>query len=68
MTNKSRIDRVLMAYRPLRLRGLLLDGQYRLPESVARKPLAHRQRMLLAALTGLRHALSPTGSRRSPAD
>jgi hypothetical protein len=27
----SLIDRVLMAYRPLYLRGLLMDGQYRLP-------------------------------------
>jgi len=26
----SLIDRVLMAYRPLYLRGLLMDGQYRL--------------------------------------
>ncbi|GGA31125.1 hypothetical protein [Dyella nitratireducens] len=25
------IDRVLAAYRPLYLRGLLMDGQYRLP-------------------------------------
>lgn len=25
------INRVLMAYRPLYLRGLLMDGQYRLP-------------------------------------
>jgi len=25
------IDRILMAYRPLYLRGLLMDGQYRLP-------------------------------------
>lgn len=25
------LQRVLMAYRPLYLRGLLLDGQYRLP-------------------------------------
>ncbi|GLQ45205.1 hypothetical protein GCM10007862_02560 [Dyella lipolytica] len=26
------IDRVLAAYRPLYLRGLLMDGQYRLPK------------------------------------
>lgn len=25
------IDNILMAYRPLYLRGLLMDGQYRLP-------------------------------------
>jgi|GEM_PF-711024 len=25
------IDRILMAYRPIYLRGLLMDGQYRLP-------------------------------------
>lgn len=27
----SLMNRVLMAYRPLYLRGLLMDGQYRLP-------------------------------------
>ncbi|MFC4525598.1 hypothetical protein ISN76_00145 [Dyella halodurans] len=25
------LDRILMAYRPLYLRGLLMDGQYKLP-------------------------------------
>lgn len=33
------INRVLMAHRPLYLRGLLMDGQYRLP---ARPPQASR--------------------------
>lgn len=32
------IDRVLMAYRPLYLRGLLMDGQYRLPAKQEKKP------------------------------
>lgn len=27
------IGKILMAYRPLYLRGLLMDGQYRLPAS-----------------------------------
>ena len=60
MTRKSAIDRVLMAYRPLYLQGLLRDGQYRLPASHAQKPAARRRRMLLAALTGLRHIVSST--------
>ena len=60
MTRKSAIDRVLMAYRPLYLQGLLRDGQYRLPASPAQKPAARRRRMLLAALTGLRHIVSLT--------
>ena len=58
MTKKSTIDRVLMAYRPLYLHGLLRDGQYRLPASSEPKPGAKRQRLLLAALTGLRHIVS----------
>jgi hypothetical protein len=67
MTKKSAIDRVLMAYRPLYLQGLLLDGQYRLPTKPARegeqdRP-ANRRRLTLVALTGLRHVLS---IRRSP--
>jgi hypothetical protein len=32
------IDRVLTAYRPLYLRGLLMDGQYRLPAMQEKKP------------------------------
>jgi len=32
------IDRVLTMYRPLYLRGLLMDGQYRLPETPSKKP------------------------------
>lgn len=32
------VDRVLQAYRPLYLRGLLMDGQYRLPAAPAEKP------------------------------
>lgn len=60
MTKKSAIDRTLMAYRPLYLRGLLLDGQYRLPTPAAPQPAARRRHMLLAALTGLRHIVAPT--------
>lgn len=32
------VDRVLMAYRPMYLRGLLMDGQYRLPATAPTKP------------------------------
>ena len=31
-------DRILMAYRPMYLRGLLMDGQYRLPAAPEKKP------------------------------
>lgn len=64
---RSALDRVLMAYRPLYLNGLLLDGQYRLPTEAAQEdaphPPTHRRRLTLLALTALRHALS---SLRSP--
>ena len=62
--NKSIVDRVLKAYRPLYLQGLLLDGQYRLPPTAAGSHATRRRRMLLAALTGLRHVLSPNRSQR----
>lgn len=39
----SLMNRVLMAYRPLYLRGLLMDGQYRLPPSP--EPPARDRRM-----------------------
>jgi hypothetical protein len=32
------VDRLLAAYRPLYLRGLLMDGQYRLPPAQESKP------------------------------
>lgn len=63
MTNKTMLDRVLLAYRPLYLHGLLLDGQYRLPRTAAPSQGTRRRRMLLAALTGLRHVLSTHRSR-----
>lgn len=37
MTNHF-IDRLLAAYRPMYLRGLLMDGQYRLPAPQENKP------------------------------
>ncbi len=46
------LQRTLMAYRPLYLNGLLLDGQYKLPKAAptdAAAPRA-RRRVLLAAL------------------
>jgi hypothetical protein len=54
------LHRVLMAYRPLYLRGLLMDGQYRLPISEgvdapqsSATSVRPRQRMLLVALADL---------------
>ncbi|OOG62455.1 hypothetical protein B0E46_12475 [Rhodanobacter sp. B04] len=56
------LQRTMIAYRPLRLRGLLMDGQYRWPaervpddrpESAPAGP--PRRRLLLAALAGLYH-------------
>jgi hypothetical protein len=60
MTNKSMLDRVLMAYRPLYLHGLMLDGQYRLPATAKRVSATRQRRMLLVALAGLRHIILPT--------
>lgn len=52
------MQRTLMAYRPLYLSGLLLDGQYKLPKTHPQDGQAGsprtprlRQRTLLAALT-----------------
>jgi hypothetical protein len=48
------LQRSLVAYRPLYLNGLLLDGQYRLPKANpagAGGVTPRRQRALLAALT-----------------
>lgn len=52
------LNRVLMAYRPLYMNGLLRDGQYRLPKAV--DPSAPRQasaprRGMLVVLTRLLH-------------
>jgi hypothetical protein len=51
---KPILKTALMAYRPLYLNGLLLDGQYKLPKAdptdAAVAPRA-RRRALLAALT-----------------
>jgi hypothetical protein len=56
------LNRVLMAYRPLYLRGLLMDGQYKWPSvdesDDPSKPASRtRPRMLLVALTGLRQII-----------
>ena len=37
------IDRVLTAYRPLYLRGLLMDGQYRLPQAAPPSPVSGKR-------------------------
>ncbi|MEO8997868.1 MAG: hypothetical protein ABI227_05495 [Rhodanobacter sp.] len=62
------LHRALKAYRPLYMHGLLRDGQYRLPavaapDEPAASTRSTRPRMLLLALTGLRHHLP---SRSSP--
>lgn len=60
------LRRVLMAYRPLYLNGLLRDGQYRLPRSAdtgsAGTPARPPRRGLLVALASLLH---PTFHHRS---
>ena len=38
------LGRILMAYRPLYLRGLLMDGQYNLPARPAPDPAADTER------------------------
>lgn len=43
---KSWIDRVLNAYRPLYLRGLLMDGQYRLPQPPKKPPVSGSKRLI----------------------
>lgn len=63
---KSMLDHVLMAYRPLYLHGLLLDGRYRVPATVqeAAPPRpAVRRRLTLLALTGLHHVPASKRSR-----
>lgn len=56
------LHRIVQAYRPLYLHGLLLDGPYRLRSSNGRhEPAATkppRRRMLLVAMTQLRHVFS----------
>ncbi|MFK2931555.1 hypothetical protein [Dyella agri] len=68
MTKKPLLDRVVMAYRPLYLQGLLLDGQYRLPQSARRKDAQgrpmHRRRFSLVALLGLHHFVPTIRSRK----
>ncbi|GLQ97934.1 hypothetical protein [Dyella mobilis] len=39
----SLIDRIVKAYRPLYLRGLLMDGQYRLSEVPKEPPVAGKR-------------------------
>jgi hypothetical protein len=41
------IDRVLAAYRPLYLRGLLMDGQYRLPQPPKKPPVSGKRKIVL---------------------
>ena len=65
------IDRVLAAYRPMYLRGLLLDGQYRLPSPQEMKA-AKGDRVVEVTPAfdpGRKRVLIvPTASRLNPAD
>ncbi|WNL46220.1 hypothetical protein RKE25_00895 [Dyella sp. BiH032] len=54
----SLMNRVLMAYRPLYLRGLLMDGQYRLLPSPEPPP---RGRGAQAAPPASQNAAGPSG-------
>ena len=53
---KPILQRLLLAYQPLRQRGLLLDGR---PSFVTAPATTHRQRATLTALTGLRPVFRP---------
>jgi hypothetical protein len=39
------MGKILMAYRPLYLRGLLMDGQYRLPVSTPEPPQGKKEKV-----------------------
>lgn len=62
-------DRVLMAYRPLYLRGLLMDGQYKLPVAPPEPPHGKRAAAPSRASTsssGLAAAVAITAAARHP--
>jgi len=65
---KPMLDRIVMAYRPLYLHGLLLDGQYRRPQAArqedAHERPVHRRRFTLVALAGLHHLMSSIRSQK----
>jgi hypothetical protein len=58
------IDRVLTAYRPLYLRGLLMDGQYRLPQPPRQPPVSGKREIHLtpAFKPGRRRVLVATAT------
>jgi hypothetical protein len=58
------IDRVLKAYRPLYMRGLLMDGQYRLPQTPKKPPVAGKRKIHLFPAFGpaRRHVLVTTAT------
>jgi hypothetical protein len=45
---KDLVNRILMAYQPLYLRGLLMDGQYRLPQPQKAPPAKGKKLIHLA--------------------
>lgn len=61
---KPFLHRVLMAYRPLYLHGLLVDGQYRRPPPACDAAVASPSRLRLVAVTGLRPSALLRRSRR----
>ena len=60
---KTTTDRILMAYRPLALRGMLVEGQVHPPRLAAGAPPA-RARRLRALLAALTHAFTQSGNAR----
>jgi hypothetical protein len=57
---KPMLQHLLMAYQPLRQRGLLLDG--RQPSGIVPAASARRQRVALVTLAGLRPLLFRPGT------
>ena len=57
MTMTPNLQRILRAYRPLYLHGLLLDGQYRLPRQPPSDPVPARPSPRWLTLGGLLQAL-----------
>ena len=50
MTASSRLDALVRAYRPLQLRGLLVEGRHVLPPPSPRPPPARRVALLALVL------------------
>lgn len=44
---------LITAYRPMQLRGMMVEGQYRLPAATSEERTPKRHMLLLALITGL---------------